>query len=126
MRQEHRAGEKMFIDYCGQTVSVVNPETGEIREAEIFVAVLGASNYTFSEATWSQSLPDWIASHQRAFAYFNGVTELLIPDNLKSGVNKACRYEPYSGPQCQDYYLSDLRWESRTCILPDSLFMQHS
>ncbi len=102
MRQEHRAGEKMFIDYCGQTVSVVNPETGEIREAEIFVAVLGASNYTFSEATWSQSLPDWIASHQRAFVYFNGVTELLIPDNLKSGVNKACRYEPDLNPTYQD------------------------
>ncbi len=94
MRQEHRAGEKMFIDYCGQTVPVVNPETGEIRNAEIFVAVLGASSYTFAEATWSQALPDWIGSHQRAFAYFHGVTELLIPDNLKSGVNKTCRYEP--------------------------------
>jgi transposase len=102
MRHEHRAGEKMFIDYCGQTVPVVNPGTGEIREAEIFVAVLGASNYTFAEATWSQSLPDWIASHQRAFAYFNGVTELLVPDNIKSGVTKACRYEPDLNPTYQD------------------------
>ena len=74
MRQAHRAGEKMFIDYCGQRVEVVNPETGEIRNAEVFVAVLGASSYTFAEATWSQALPDWIGSHQRAFAYFNGVT----------------------------------------------------
>jgi transposase len=72
MRQEHRAGEKMFIDYCGETVPVTNPETGEIREAEIFVVVLGASNYTYAEATWSQSLPDWIGSHQRAFGYFDG------------------------------------------------------
>ena len=101
MRQEHRAGEKMFIDYCGQTVPVVNPGTGEIRKAEIFVAVLGASSYTFAEATWSQSLPDWIGSHQRAFAYFKGVTELLVPDNLKSGVDKTCRYEPDINPTYQ-------------------------
>jgi transposase len=102
MRQAHRAGEKMFIDYCGQTVEVVNPVTGEIRKAEIFVAVLGASSYTFAEATWSQALPDWIGSHQRAFAYFKGVTELLVPDNLKSGVDKACRYEPDLNPTYQD------------------------
>ena len=102
MRQAHRAGEKMFIDYCGQTASVVNPRTGELREAEVFVAVLGASNYTYSEATWTQSLPDWIASHQRAFVYFGGVTELLIQDNLKSGVTKPCRYEPDINPTYQD------------------------
>jgi transposase len=83
MRQEHKAGEKMFIDYCGQTVPVVNPKTGEIREAQVFVAVLGASNYTYSEATWTQSMPDWIDSHKRAFIYFDGVSELLVPDNLK-------------------------------------------
>lgn len=102
MRHEHRAGEKMFIDYCGQTVPVINPQTGEIREAEVFVAVLGASSYTFSEATWTQSLPDWIASHQRAFAFFEGVTELLIPDNIKSGITRACRYEPDLNPTYQD------------------------
>lgn len=101
MRQEHRAGEKMFIDYCGQTVPVVNPGTGEIRNAQIFVAVLGASSYTFCDATWSQGLPDWIESHQRAFAYFDGVTGLLVPDNLKSGVDKACRYEPDLNPTYQ-------------------------
>lgn len=102
MRQEHRAGEKTFVDYCGQTVSVVNAATGEIREAQIFVAVLGASNYTYAEATWTQSLPDWIASHQRAFAFFGGVTELLIPDNTKTGVSRSCRYEPDLNPTYHD------------------------
>jgi len=102
MRQEHRSGEKMFVDYCGQTVPVVNPRTGEIREAEIFVAVLGASNYTYAEATWTQSLPDWIASHQRAFGFFTGVTELLIPDNTRCGVSRSCRYEPDLNPTYQD------------------------
>lgn len=94
MRQAHRAGEKLFVDYSGQTVPVVDPSTGEVREAEIFVAVLGASNYTYAEATWSQRLPDWISSHVRAFSYFGGVSEILVPDNLKSGVDKPCRYEP--------------------------------
>ena len=69
MRQEHRAGEKMFVDYAGHTVPVVDRETGELREAQIFVAVLGASNYTYGEATWTQTLPDWIASHVRAFQF---------------------------------------------------------
>ena len=82
MRQVHRAGEKLFIDYCGPTVPVVDPQTGEFRSAQVFVAVLGASSYTYAEATWSQSLPDWIASHQRAFAFFSGVPQLLVPDNL--------------------------------------------
>jgi transposase len=80
MRQIHRAGEKTFIDYCGPTVPIICRHTGEIRRAQIFVAVLGASSYTFAEATWTQSLPDWIASHQRAFQFFGGVTELQIPD----------------------------------------------
>lgn len=94
MRQVHRAGEKIFIDYCGPTVPVVDRATGEIRKAQVFVAVLGASSYTFSEATWSQRLPDWIASHQRMFAFFGGVPELLVPDNLKAAVTKADRYPP--------------------------------
>jgi transposase len=94
MRQVHRAGEKLFVDYSGQTVPVVDPSTGGVRDAEIFVAVLGASNYTFAEATWSQSLPDWISSHVRAFSFFGGVSEILVPDNLKSGIDKPCRYEP--------------------------------
>ncbi len=98
MRQSHRAGEALFVDYAGQTVPVVDRTTGEVRQAEVFVAVLGASNYTFAEATWSQSLPDWIGSHQRAFRFFGGVSEVLVPDNLKSGVTKAHRYEPDLNP----------------------------
>lgn len=94
MRQTHRAGEKLFVDYCGPTVPVVNALTGEVREAQIFVAVLGASNYTYAEATWTQALPDWLSSHTRAFAFFNGVPALVVPDNLLSAVTKACRYEP--------------------------------
>lgn len=94
MRQLHRAGEKLFIDYCGPTVPIVDPTTGELRQAQVFVAVLGASSYTYAEATWSQTLPDWIASHQRAFQFIGGTVELLVPDNLLSGVTQACRYDP--------------------------------
>ncbi|MBU1471597.1 MAG: IS21 family transposase [candidate division Zixibacteria bacterium] len=98
MRQDHKAGEKLFVDYAGQTMPVVDRSTGEIREAQIFVAVSGASNYTYGEATWTQTLPDWIASHTRAFAFMGGVHELVVPDNLLSGVSKACRYEPDINP----------------------------
>jgi transposase len=94
MRQVHKAGDKMFVDYAGQTVPIINPATGEIRDAQIFVAVLGASNFTFAEASWTQNLQDWIASHQRAFTFFGGVAALLVPDNLRSGVHKADRFEP--------------------------------
>ncbi len=98
LRQEHRAGEKAFVDYAGQTVPVVDRETGEVLEAQVFVGVLGASNLTFAEATASQSLPDWIGSHVRMFDSFGGVPELIVPDNLGSGVTKACRYEPDVNP----------------------------
>jgi transposase len=94
MRHVHIAGEKLFLDYCGPTISIVDQRTGEVREAQVFVAVMGASNYTFAEATWTQSLADWTASTSRSLAYFNGVPRLLIPDNLKAAVTKACRYEP--------------------------------
>ena len=76
MRQDHRAGEKLFVDYAGHTVEVVDQRSGEVRTAQIFVAVMGASNYTFAEATWSQALPDWIGSHRRAFEFMGGVPEL--------------------------------------------------
>lgn len=102
MRQIHLAGEKAFIDYAGQTLPIQDPFSGEVREAQIFVAVLGASNYTFAEATWTQGLPDWIGSHVRAFTFFGGTPHLLVPDNLKSGVNKACRYEPDINPTYDD------------------------
>jgi transposase len=94
MRQNHKLGEKCFVDYAGDTISVVTPETGEIRKAFLFVGALGGSNYTYAEATWSQELPLWVASHVRMFAFFGGVPEILIPDNLKSGVTKANYYEP--------------------------------
>lgn len=80
MRQQHKAGEKLFVDYCGQTVPITDPATGQIHAAQIFVAVLGASNYTYAEATRSQKLPDWTGSHARAFEFFDGVTELIILD----------------------------------------------
>lgn len=94
MRQTHKAGDKLFIDYVGDTVPIIDRLTGEIQPAQIFVAVMGASNYTYAEATWTQSLPDWIGSHVRAFDYFGGVPYLLVPDNLRSAIHKACRYEP--------------------------------
>lgn len=76
------------------TIDVVCPETGEVRSAQLFVAALGASSYTYVEASWSQKLPDWIASHTRAFAFFGGVPAQVVPDNLKAGVTKACFYDP--------------------------------
>lgn len=103
LRHEHKPGEKMFVDYAGQTASVTDPATGEVRTAQIFVCVLGASNYTFAEATWTQSLPDWLGSHVRALEFFGGVPAAAVIDNLKSGVNRAHRYEPEINPAYQDF-----------------------
>ena len=94
MRQPHLAGEKLFVDYSGQRVPVTDPRTGEIRDAEIFVAAMGASNYSYAEATWTQTLPDWIGSHVRAFRFLGRVPEIVVPDNLKSGVTHPHIYEP--------------------------------
>lgn len=98
MRQFHLAGEKLFVDYAGETVPVVHPATGEVREAQIFVASLGASNYTYAEATWTQSLPDWIGSHVRTFQFMGCVPEIVVPDNLKSAVTHPHLYEPDRNP----------------------------
>ncbi len=103
MRQHHKAGEKCFVDYAGATVPIVNAETGETRDAQVFVAALGASNYTFAEATWTQSLPDWLGSHARMLDYFGGCPALIVPDNLRSGVSKACRYDPDLNPSYQQW-----------------------
>jgi transposase len=103
MRQSHTAGEKLFVDYCGMTVAVYDPVLNQEVKAQIFVAALGASNYTFAEATESQSLPNWIGSHQRALAFFGGVPKAIVPDNLKSGVTSACRYEPGLNRSYQDF-----------------------
>lgn len=103
MRQPHKAGEKLFVDYAGQTMPVLlSRSTGEIGEVQIFVATLGASNMTYTEATWTQTLPDWIQSHINTFEYLEGCPELVIPDNLKSGVHKAHLYEPDINPTYQD------------------------
>jgi len=102
MRQTHIAGDKLFVDYAGHTMPVIDRMTGEVRQAQIFVAVLGASNYTYAEATWTQSLPDWIGAHTRAFTFFGGVPNIVVPDNLKSGVTRAHRYDPDLNPTYQD------------------------
>jgi len=98
MRQSHRAGEKLFVDYAGLTVPIIDRTTGEIRQAQVFVAVLGASHYTDAEATWTQGLDDWLMAHVRAFAFFGGVPEIVVPDNLKAGVQATHRYEPDLNP----------------------------
>jgi transposase len=102
LRQHHRAGKNLFLDYAGQTVPVIDPATGEITEAQIFIAALGASSYTFAKATPDQSLPSWIQAHVHAFAFFGGVPEILVPDNIKAGVSKPSRYEPDINPTYQD------------------------
>ncbi|MCB1629843.1 MAG: IS21 family transposase, partial [Xanthomonadales bacterium] len=102
MRQEHRVGEKLFVDYAGQTIPIVDRRTCEICQAQIFVAVLGASSYTYAEATLSQALPDWLGAHVRAFEFFGGCPQLVVPDNLKSGVLRAHRYEPELNPAYQE------------------------
>jgi transposase len=94
LRQDHRAGEKTFVDHAGDTIPVIDPSTGEIRPAYIFVAALGASNYTYAHATWTRSLPDWIESHTRALGFFGGATRLIVPDQWKAGVQKPCYWDP--------------------------------
>jgi transposase len=103
LRQEHRAGEKMFVDHVGQTVPVVNQGTGEVRQASIFVAVLGASNYTYAEATWKRDVACWIGSHSRAVEFYAGVPSVTVPDNWKAGVKDPCYYEPDLNPTYRDW-----------------------
>ncbi len=113
MRQIHKAGEKTFIDYSGDGLSLTDPETGEQRKVELFVAALGASSYVYAEATPTQSSPDWISSHVRMAEYFGGVSEIWVPDNLKSGVTKHDRYEPLINEtyrECASHY--------GTCVIP--------
>jgi transposase len=112
--QNHAGGDKLFIDYAGDTVPViVDRLSGKTRPAQIFVAVLGASNYTYAEASWTQALADWIGAHTRAFEAIGGVPQLLVPDNTKVAVIKACLYEP----QVNRTY-ADLAAHYDTAILP--------
>ncbi len=101
-RQHHVPGEKLFVDYAGKTMPITDRHTGEVKQAQIFVAVLGASNYTFAEATLSQALPDWLGSHVRALKFFGGVPRIIVPDNLRSAVSKAHRYDPQINEAYQD------------------------
>jgi transposase len=103
MRFEHTPGEKLFVDYAGKTMAVVDRHSGEVQVAQVFVAALGASHYTYVEATLSQSVADWLAAHVRALEYFGGVPRAIVPDNLKSGIQRACRYEPDLNPSYQDF-----------------------
>ena len=103
LRQDHRVGEKMFVDHAGPTVPIVDRETGQVHEAAIFVAVLGASNYTYAEATWNRNLASWIGSHIRTVEFFQGVPAVTVPDNWKTGVKDPCYYEPDLNPTYRDF-----------------------
>ena len=113
MRQTHIAGERLFVDYAGTTLTVIDGLTGEVMTAQLFVAVLGASSYTYAEATWTQTLADWIGSHTRAFAFFGGVTAIIVSDNIKAGITKACFYEP-----AVNRAYADLAKHYETAIVP--------
>ncbi len=103
LRQVHVAGERLFVDYAGPTMPIVHPRTGEITAAQIFVGALGASHLLYTEATWTQTLPDWIGAHVRMLEYVGGVPALIVPDNLKSAVRSPCYYEPTLHPTYQDF-----------------------
>jgi transposase len=113
MRQIHIAGERMFVDFAGRAAEVIDANTGEAIPVQIFVAVLGASSFTYAQATWSQKLPDWIAAHVRAFAFFGGAARQTVSDNLKAGITKASFYEPMVN---RTY--ADMARHYRTAIVP--------
>jgi transposase len=117
LRQVHVAGEKCFVDYAGPTMPVVDRTTGEIREAQIFVAALGASHLIYAEPTWTQTLGDWIGAHVRMLEYYGGAPALIVPDNLRAGVTQACYYEPVLHPTYQDFAT-----HYATAILPTRAF----
>jgi len=105
MRQQHHPGEKLFVDWAGAKIPIYDPQTGAVHETSLFVAVLGASNYTYAEATWSQELQHWIGAHVRTFEFLGGVPHLVVPDNPKTGVTRACRYDPDLNPTYQEMAL---------------------
>jgi transposase len=102
VRIVHKAGEKLYMDYAGDAIPITNPETGEVTRAQVVVAVMGASSYTYAEAQSSQAMPNWIGDLVRAFAYIGGLPQILVPDNLVQGVKKPCRYEPDLNPTYQE------------------------
>ncbi len=102
LRQEHKAGEKVFVDWAGTTIPIHDPRGGPVQQAHLFVAVLGASSYTYAEATADEQLASWIGAHVRAFEFYRGRAKLMVPDNAKTGVTKACRYDPDLNPTYQE------------------------
>ena len=102
MRQEHSPGEKLFVDWAGDKIAIYDPQSSARQEASLFVAVLGASNYTYAEASGNEQLESWIQAHLRAFEFFQALPQLVVPDNLKTGVSRACRYEPDLNPTYQE------------------------
>ena len=105
LRQEHKAGEKAFIDWAGATIPIHDPVTGVVWHASLFVAALGASSYTWAEATRDQQMESWLRAHMHAFDYWGGVPTLAVPDNTKTGVSKACRYDPDVNPTYHNFAL---------------------
>jgi transposase len=102
MRQIHKAGDKLFVDWAGDTISIIDPSTGEVHAAHLFVAVSGASSYTYAEARWAETLPDWIGAHVNALEFLGGAPKAVVPDNLKTGITKPSRYEPGINRTYQD------------------------
>ena len=102
LRQDYKAGEKLFVDYAGDTIPIHDPATGEVIPAYLFAATLGASNYTYAEAVLSRDLPSWIGSHVHTFEFMGCVPEIIVPDNPRTGVTHSCRYEPDLNPTYQD------------------------
>ena len=113
MHLEHKAGDKMFVDYAGDKLSIVNPITSAIQPVEVFVAVLGYSKKTYAEGTLSQKLEEWTGSNERAFRYYGGVTQAIVPDNLRSAVSYSNKYEPGINPTFDDF-----AEHYRTVIIP--------
>ena len=113
MRQKHRGGEKLFVDYSGDGIRWVDPATGKPQEAQLFVAVLGASNYTYAEATATQQLPDWLECHVHALEYLCGVPEVVVPDQPRTSVSRPCRYDPELNPA-----YGELARHYGTCVIP--------
>src|SRR2546427_1555766 len=102
LRQEHKAGEKLFVDWAGTTIPIHDPRGGPVLQAHLFVAVLGASSYTYAEAMPDEQLASWIGARVRAFEFYQGLPKLVVPDNTKTGVTKACRYDPDLNPTDQE------------------------
>jgi transposase len=118
MRITHKAGDKLFVDFSGDRPSYIDRETGEIIEPELFVAAMGASSRIYATAVASQQIPDWIRVHVNAFEYFGGVPACVVPDNLKSGVKTACKYDPEVNPVYADYVVTSLM-----CLGPKNLLL---